>query len=138
MDPGSAQAHSYLAQTLEQKESYKEAIAEFQDAISLTGGTPATLAGLAHAYARSGNARDARKTLELLQALSHRSYVPSYEMAIVYTALGDRSEAFACLEKAYSERDGYLWVRLNLDPRLDALRSQPRFIALLDKMGLPR
>ena len=138
MDPGSAQAHSYLAQTLEQEESYKEAIAEFQEAISLTGGTPATLAGLAHAYARSGNASDARRLLELLQVLSHRSYVPSYEMAIVYTALGNRTEAFACLEKAYSERDGYLWVRLNLDPRLDALRSHPRFIALLDKMRLPR
>lgn len=137
MDPGSYQAHSYLGQALEQKGSYDEAIAEFQKAISQNGGTPATLAGLAHAYARSGNVHDARKTLELLQALSHRRYVPSYEMAIVHTSLGNQTEALAWLEKAYRERDGYLWVRLNVDPRFDSLRPNPRFIALLDKMHLP-
>jgi len=137
MDPGSAQTHYGLGRALEQQESYAEAIAEFQKAISLAGGTPTNLAGLAHAYARSGNARDARKVVELLQALSHRRYVPSYEMAIVCTALGNRTEAFAWLEKGYRERDGYLWLWLNVDPRFDSLRATPRFIALLDNMRLP-
>ena len=58
------------------------------------------------------------------------------KMAIVYTALGNRTEAFACLEEAYSKWDGYLWVRLNVDPRLDPLRSHPRFTALLDTIRL--
>jgi hypothetical protein len=50
--------------------------------------------------------------------------------------LGNHPEAFIWLEKAYRDRDGYLWLWLNLDQRFDSLRSDPRFSALLDGMQL--
>jgi hypothetical protein len=48
-----------------------------------------------------------------------------------------RAEALVWLEKAYRDRDGYLWLWLNLDQRFDSLRAEPRFSALLDGMRLP-
>jgi TolB-like protein/DNA-binding winged helix-turn-helix (wHTH) protein/Flp pilus assembly protein TadD len=138
MDPASAQTHYGLGRALEQQGLYSEAIEEFKEGISLADGTPSILAGLAHAYAISGRPRDARRVMDRLRALSSRKYVPSYEMAIVYTGLGNQTEAFVWLEKAYRDRDGYLWLWLNLDQRFDSLRRDPRFGALVDRMRLPR
>jgi TolB-like protein/DNA-binding winged helix-turn-helix (wHTH) protein/Flp pilus assembly protein TadD len=136
LDPGSAQAHFGLGRALEQKRLYREAIAEFQRAVSLAGDAPGPLAGLAHAYAESGNTPEAHKALEQLRDLSQRRYVSSYDMAVVYTALGNDREAFASLHNAQQNRDGYLWLWLNVDPRFDRLRPNARFTALLANMGL--
>jgi TolB-like protein/DNA-binding winged helix-turn-helix (wHTH) protein/tetratricopeptide (TPR) repeat protein len=137
MDPASAQTHYGLGRALEQQGFYSEAIDEFKEGIRLADGTPSILAGLGHAYAISGRAGDAYRVIDRLRELSSRKYVPAYEMAIVYTGLGNPTEAFAWLEKAYRDRDGYLWLWLNLDQRFDTLRPDPRFSALLDGMRLP-
>jgi hypothetical protein len=57
-------------------------------------------------------------------------------IAGVYTALGDRERAFAWLEKAYANRDFFL-TYLRVDPELDALRSDPRFRELIERIGIP-
>jgi hypothetical protein len=57
-------------------------------------------------------------------------------MAIVYSGLKDKDEAFRWLEKAYEEREGNL-VYLNVEPRFDAIRSDPRFRDLARRVGLP-
>ena len=67
----------------------------------------------------------------------HRKYTPAYDMAIVYAALGNNREALAWLEKAYQQRDGGLWIRLNVDPRFDSLRPEPRFRAIIENIHLP-
>ena len=138
MDPGSPYAHWGLAEALSQKGLYGEAIAEFQKAIGLAGPTPDFLTGLAFAYAQSGKMREAHSILDQLLALAHREYVSSSDMAIVYAALGDRTQAFASLDKAIEDRDGYLWIWLRADPRLNSLRPDPRFRAMLDTLHLPR
>ena len=58
-------------------------------------------------------------------------------MAVIHAGLGERDEAFAWLEKAYAERDSWLAGRFNIDPRLDRIRGDPRFRALVRRMGLP-
>ena len=68
-----------------------------------------------------------------LAAIRH---VSPYHFAIVHTALGETDEAFARLEEAYAMRSEAL-VWLKVDPRLDPLRSDPRFIGLLQRVGLP-
>ena len=59
-------------------------------------------------------------------------------MAIVHTALGNKDEALAWLQRAVDQRDGGFWLRPNVDPRVDSLRGEPRFRALLANLHLPR
>ena len=56
-------------------------------------------------------------------------------MATLYAGLGDKDRAFASLEKTYEGRSWYM-THLKLDPELDPLRSDPRFVDLLKRMGL--
>jgi hypothetical protein len=87
------------------------------------------------AYAVSGRQCEARKILDLLKGLSRRRYVMPYHLANIYTALGDKDQAFAWLQKAYDERDDRLMF-LKVDPFWDSLRSDPRFSNLVRIIGL--
>jgi hypothetical protein len=54
----------------------------------------------------------------------------------VYTGMGDKDRAFEWLDKAYDERRADLgWIKAA--PRMDPLRSDPRYKELLLRMGLP-
>ena len=59
----------------------------------------------------------------------------AYHVAAIYGALGDTDEAFEWLDRAYEERSPWIGY-MNVDPRLDPLRSDPRFDALLRKARL--
>jgi len=61
---------------------------------------------------------------------------PPYIRASHYTLLGEKDKAIAELEKAYKDRSSFILI-LKLDPRLDALRDDPRFQELLKKVGFP-
>jgi TolB-like protein/Tfp pilus assembly protein PilF len=137
LDPASADTHRMFGRTLEQRHMVAEAIAEFQKALVLGGNGPPTLAALAHAYAQAGRTKEVYQVLKQLQSLSNRQYVPSYDLAVVYAALGNKNSAFASLEKACRERDGWLWLWLNVDPRFDDLRPDTWFRVLLSNMHLP-
>jgi len=136
MDPNFVVAHLWLGQTYLQKGVFHEAIKEFQTAIELSEGSPFYVAMLGHAYAVAGDVLEAQKLLDQLKKLSVGAYVSSYSIAEVYVGLGDRDKAFEWLQKAYEERSRAL-VFLRVDPRLDPLRSDPRFQDLLRRVGLP-
>jgi hypothetical protein len=55
-------------------------------------------------------------------------------LAINYAALGEKDEAFAALNKAFANRETLL-AGIKVDPRLDPLRSDPRFQELVQRMG---
>jgi hypothetical protein len=65
--------------------------------------------------------------------------VSSYDVARIYAGLGDRDQTFAWLDKAVANHDSNLTGNpgLNLDQFFDDLRSDPRFVALLQRMRLP-
>ena len=90
---------------------------------------------LGHAYAVSGRKDEARAVIEQLNELSKHSYVSPYRVAAIYIGLGEKEQAFAWLDRAYEERDGWL-IWLNLDPVLDPVRTDKRFKNLLRKVGL--
>ena len=128
-------AQWYLGQAYVNKGAFPEAIAQFQNCVRITGGLPSMVALLAHAYAAANQVPEARKLLQQLIARSKQEYVAPYPVATIYLALNQKEEAFAWLERAYNERDSWMDY-LGLDPRLDSLRSDPRFVALLDRMKL--
>ena len=115
---------------------FTEATAEFHQAISLSGGKPVYLAALAHAHALSGRETEARGVVEELEVHARHTYVPAYEIAVIYAGLREPEQAFAWLEKAYEERGGWIGY-FKVDPRLDSLRSDKRFRTLLRRIGLP-
>jgi hypothetical protein len=70
-----------------------------------------------------------------LRAQSKQRYVPALYFGAIYTGLGDPDAGMSWIEKAYRERCDYL-IYLNVDPMADALRSSPRFQAILQKIGI--
>ena len=66
-----------------------------------------------------------------------RRYEDPGRIGYRYAALGDKDQAFAWLEKAYADKSVALWSIKN-DHAMDALRSDPRYIDLLKRMGLPQ
>ncbi|HEU5238880.1 MAG TPA: protein kinase [Pyrinomonadaceae bacterium] len=114
----------------------ERAIPEFQKAVELTGGTMGTLAGLGHAYALAGQTEKALEVIQRLQDESQQSYVVPYDIALVYAGLGDKDQAMAHLEKAYEARFGWL-IWINVEPKWDFLRDDPRFQDLIQRMGFP-
>jgi tetratricopeptide (TPR) repeat protein len=135
IDPNFHWAHEVLAKSYLQKGLYEEAISEFQKALTLSGGSEGWLGELAHAFAVSGRKEEALKILHELLERSKQKYVPKYEIALIYTALGERDQAFEFLDESYNERSSAL-VTIKMEPRYDPLRSDPRFITLLEKMRL--
>jgi tetratricopeptide (TPR) repeat protein len=137
LDQNFPAAHHFLPAAYEQKGMYSEAIAEFKKSILITGSSEskASKAGLGHVYGLTGKKSDARTMLDELTQLSTREYVPATSIALVYAGLGEKDQAFAWLDKAYEQRAFQLqWIQL--EPRWDNLRSDPRFQDLVRRIHL--
>ena len=90
---------------------------------------------LGYAYAVSGRQDRARGILQELEAQSKTRYVSPYFLAIVYAGLGERDRVFFWLDRAVADRSDAL-VYLEVEPRLDSFRSDPRYRALLNQVNL--
>jgi serine/threonine-protein kinase len=135
LDPDFFWAHTGLGWLYEQKGQFQEAIAAHDKAVQLTKGTMGTLAASGRAHALSGNAEEAERVIRELMDESRQSYVVPFDIATIYAGLGRNDEAFAWLDKAYEARYGWL-IWLNVEPRWDGLRSDPRFADLVRRIGL--
>jgi len=96
-----------------------------------------SIGSLGMAYALAGQKPKAFKTLERMETLSKNKYVSSLHKAIIYIGLINKDKAFEYIDKAYIERDSFLFYLKTL-PMFDSLRSDPRFIELLKKMGMEK
>jgi TolB-like protein/DNA-binding winged helix-turn-helix (wHTH) protein/Tfp pilus assembly protein PilF len=136
MDPSYEWAHLTLGQAYEQKGQYDLALEELRRAVEISHSSPLMVSALAHAYALSGNHSEALKLLAQLDALSKKQYVSPFYVATVYLGLGKNEFAMNWLQKAYADRSNGL-VFFKVEPELDPLRSDPRFISLLRKLNFP-
>jgi TolB-like protein/DNA-binding winged helix-turn-helix (wHTH) protein/Tfp pilus assembly protein PilF len=136
MDPIFPVAHLWLAQTYEQTGHYGSAIAEHQKARTALGGGSYAVAALGYAYAAAGKRNEARRILTELNERDKTAYVSPYAIGVVHLGLKQEDKALEWLERAYEDRDVRM-VELKSDPRLDPLRSNPRFQDLLRRMNFP-
>jgi len=136
MDPSYELPHLVLGLSYAQKGNFALAIPELRKAVDLSHGTPLMISALANAYARSGNKAEAEKLLADLISESKNQYVSPYYFAVVYVGLGEPERAIDWLEKAFADRSNGL-VFLKVEPELDNLRSNPRFVALQKKLNFP-
>ena len=135
LDPAFPQARRYAAWAYLQKGMHTEAIAALRAALDSREQDPEIQGELGHALAVAGRRAEARAMLESLGRLAAARYVSPYSVALIHAGLGDRDQAFAWLDKAYSERSDYM-PYLALEPMLDSLRSDRRFTALVERVGL--
>jgi TolB-like protein/Tfp pilus assembly protein PilF len=134
-DPAFLPARLWFGRPYMQKGMFKEAIEQLDQAVELSKESTVSLAMLGQAYASAQQPLDAKKILQRLIDRSKKQYVPSYWVALVYMSMGNKDEAFAWLERAYHERSSWL-VWMNVEPRFDQLRDDPRFTSIASRMRL--
>jgi adenylate cyclase len=135
LDSGAVSAHTVLRWAYEKKGMKQEALAAFEQERVFAGDTPTTNAKRAHVLASVGRHDEARAILENILENRSEKWVSAYEIAIIFCLIGDFDNSFKWLAQAEREHAvGFTFVRV--DPRLEALRTDPRFAALLT--GLDR
>ncbi len=135
LDPDYYRIHFWLARVYAQKGMHPEAIAESEKVLHAMPDSSVGLTELAYSLAAAGRQSEAQRILHRLQEKSRHAFVPAYNFAIIHTALHQKDRALQNLQKAYDEKDWALMV-LAVEPRLDPLRSDPRFQELVRKVGL--
>jgi serine/threonine protein kinase/tetratricopeptide (TPR) repeat protein len=134
LEPNYWVSHVLLGRCYEQKGKLPEAVAEFEKARQIESSIPEVVAALGHGYAMSGRKADALKIVRELEERSKREFVPSYNIATIYLGLGMEDEALRYLAKAYDE-GSYFMIHLKVEPILDSIRDDPRFVEILRRVG---
>jgi serine/threonine-protein kinase len=137
MDPNFPIPYVWSALTYIEKGMVDEALVAGEKYTVLTGGSGLGVAVQGYIYARAGRRSEAQNIVEQLVQYSKQRYVPAIVVALIYAGLGETDLALEWLEKAYEQRDPQMF-RIKVVPSFDPLRSDPRFIALLKKMGLEK
>ena len=93
------------------------------------------MSGQGYIYARMGKRKLAQQILDYLEELSRHQYVSAYHLAVIYAGMRQTQKTLANLERAHAERAVFL-VWLNVNPRFDFIRNEPRFTELVKSVGL--
>jgi TolB-like protein/Tfp pilus assembly protein PilF len=138
IDEGFWYAHWSLGLSYSQKEMYDKALAEIQKAKELYNGwQPLIESSIGCTYARMGRREEARQVLNKLLERQEQDYVRPVVIAYVYFDLKENDRGFDWLNRAFEVRDPELtWLKVL--PDYDPIRSDPRFTAILKKMGLDK
>lgn len=113
------------------------AIPELEKGISLSNRSSGVVGLLVNAYAQAGRRRDALRLLDELKRRRQAEYVPAAAFVFAYLGLGNYDQTFVWLDQAYKEQS-YALQTLKVLPLFDPIRSDPRFIDLLHRVGLDR
>ena len=130
-------ALSRLGWSYIQKGMFTEAISNMKRAVTLSPFNQELSWMLGHAYAMAGKTEEARKIIDDLHRLAKIQYVQPYGFALIHVGLEENDAALEWLEKGYQDRNGWMPL-LQVEPRFDPLRSDPRFQDLLRRMNLSK
>ena len=137
LEPNDTTSLLILARVNLKDGNYQRAIDQLKKVASQPGTpTPRGLAWLAWGYALAGKKGEALAILHKLKQISREEYCPPTSIAMIYSALGQKDEAFAWLDKALRDRDGAQLLSIKVSFYFDGLRSDPRFAEVLRRRGL--
>ncbi len=136
LNPRFARAYSQRAAIQFKRQKMTEAVEDMKTAVSVSDSGDEYLAGLGFLYGQSHRGERAREILGRLLAPSPQRYVPPYFVAVVYSGLGEKDNAFLWLDRAFEERS-FALEAMRFDPYLDPLRKDARLTALMKRVGLP-
>lgn len=135
IEPKFAPARRTLEEVYARMGKYKEAVAEREKFLSLSG-SPELAASIGEDFSKSGYKGVQQSWLAGLTELAKHGYVSSYNIAAINARIGERDKAFNWLEKAYEEHDSRI-VSVAVDPVFEGLHSERRFRDLLSRLKLP-
>ena len=142
LDPASDSAHFLLAEIYESDKRYAEAINEATTALFLRGQREAALK-IKAAYEKSGHevAKEMalREQLSFLLAQREKRFVSAFEIAVLYSMLGEKKQSLAWLQTAYQERDvALLCLKQSQNRKFASVKDTPEFQALLGELHYPQ
>ena len=120
-----AEALEFAGRTEDARNQYKIAVARSDTAI--------TLLDQARFLAKIDRKGEARTIWAKLQRIREKEYLDAYHVALLLDALGRREEALQEMERALEEKS-YTLLFSRVDPKADALRSDPRFVSLENRL----
>ena len=126
--------HWYLGLALIANGQPDEAIPVLEKALG-PDRNPMVMGVLVRAYAHAGRRSEALHLVDELKRRQQKSYVTAAPFVNAYLGLGDNEQALAWLERAYEEQSNMLQL-IKVHPYLDPLRSDPRFVDLVHRVGL--
>ena len=128
MNPTSPVVYNWLSWTYDKKGMIQESVEMDLKDEATNGASQEVLSQLRKAFERSGQKGYLRQKLEVTEG-------DGYVLAQINARLGNRDQAFRCLDQAFEQRSGYLAL-LKVDPELDNLHSDPRFQTILRRLNL--
>ena len=135
LDPSFPYVYYLQAQIAYRKGEIPQALVLMQKAMELGGHKQLLITNWGMVNARAGNRAEALHAMDELRARGADSYTLPLFLARIYTALGNNDEAMKYLEQMYNDRsESAVWLKV--DPSLDTLRKDPRFVELIRKVGL--
>lgn len=129
-------AYLTLGLIQQQREDFEESTAALQHALQLSPQSPGLRSALARSLAALGKAKEAQRILHDLSELATIRYVSPFELAATHFALKQIEQGFQLLSKAYEDRC-FEVISIKMDPKFDVFHCDPRFVSLLDQLGLP-
>lgn len=137
-EPSVPEGWSQLGWAYGDKRAFNEAIAAHKKWVEVSQESSLSLGGLAWSYGMAGKTAEARQILTKLDARVQKESVDPVAFAWIYMGLGDRSSAVEWLQRLYDKRPSVQLSFLKVAPGYAVLRSDPRFIDLLKKVGLEK
>jgi TolB-like protein/Flp pilus assembly protein TadD len=126
-----------LAWAAERLGEWEVALEALKDADAAAGGNSKVISLRGYVLAIAGRTTEALQVLSTLQSIALERYVPPYAVALVYCGLSEHAHALQWLERAYQAHDVHL-VWLPTDPKWDSFRTDPTFLALIERCGFTR
>ncbi|NOT63445.1 MAG: protein kinase [Acidobacteria bacterium] len=135
LHPNSGPAYNWLIKAWEMKGDEQSAFAAYLKRAEANRASPDELAGMKVAFASGGLKGYRRWELDRRLAREKSRYVGHGDIAIFYAQLGEKEQALARLQRAVEDRTLYV-VTLTIEPQWDSYRTDPRFVALVRRVGL--
>jgi tetratricopeptide (TPR) repeat protein len=133
--PSDATIHLFLSQIYWYKGMYKESEEELEKGNQLNG-KPGEAAAFHRAFVSGVETAVERRGADQIKARARKTYVSPMDVASTVAYTGNKDETLKYLEDAYRARvPGLIWIQT--DPEYDFLHQDPRFQAIVKKMGLP-
>jgi adenylate cyclase len=135
LDPNYDVVYLSLIPAYLRKSMYNEAVAASERYAELSGNSLESKLMKAYVYASMGDREEAHKFLAEVKGRFGEKFLSSYLVGIIHFILGETDDGFEWLNRAYNEHDANITL-MNVDVELENVKSDPRFLSLLEKVGL--
>ena len=136
LDPNFSTTYYFLARAYEAKGDYDHAIEQYTAFARLGQVSSDVISRTVDIYKKSGWKAYLHATATEMEKLAEKKHFPAFVIATFYARIGDNDAAMQWLDQCYEDRD-FRMMMIAISFEFDGIRSDPRFVALIKKLGLP-